>query len=374
MAPLWRALAIYRFATVVYVVIAYGFLARYYARPGLGWLVVAGIAIWTVVVSLIYRDSGRRTPAILIADLALAALAIGLNPIVDAPVRVDAGEPTLALIWPSGAMLAWAAQWGWRGGLAAAVLLSTVSITARGEVTRSTGNNVLLMLLAGLLLGYAVDLFRDSQRALGRALRLDAATRERERLARSIHDGVLQVLALVQRRGPGLGPEGVELAQLAEEQQEAVRRLLVEPAMQPSRDDSLVDFSGVLRALATTHVTVAAPADPVLMSAHEAGELLLAVEAALDNVHRHVAADAQAWVLLERDSECITVSIRDEGPGFTPTRLRAAREAGRLGVDQSIRGRLRDLGGRAEVTSTPGGGTEVELTLPVPHTGQRDLG
>ncbi|MFL6287746.1 MAG: MacS family sensor histidine kinase [Actinomycetes bacterium] len=365
MAPLWRALGIYRMATVVYVVAAYAFLAEYYARPGLGWGVVAGIAMWTVIVTGLYRDPRRRTPAVLVTDLAIAALAIALNPVVDSSSRIDAGEPTLALIWPSGALLAWAAQWGWRGGLAAGAVLSTVSITARGELTRSTGNNILLLLLAGLLVGYAVDLFRDSQRALGRALRLDAATRERERLSRSIHDGVLQVLALVQRRGPDLGPEGAELARLAEEQQEAVRQLLIEPSAEQSDDDPQIDVAQLVRTLASAQVTVAAPADPVWLPDHDAAELLLAIEAALDNVRRHVAGDAPAWVLVECDDAALTVSIRDEGPGVSATRLRVAREAGRLGVDQSIRGRLRDLGGRAEIISRPGSGTEVELTLPL---------
>ncbi len=365
MAPLWRALAIYRFATVIYVVVAYALLAEYYARPWIGWVVVAGIAAWTLVVTLLYRSPGRRTPPVLIADLAMAAVAIGVNPLVDEAARIDAGEPTLALLWPSGALLAWAAQWGWRGGLAAAATLSTVSIVARGELTRSTGDNVLLMLLAGLIGGYAVDLFRDSQRALSRAVRMDAATRERERLARSIHDGVLQVLALVQRRAPELGPDGVELGRLAEEQQEAVRQLLIERPDVEHRSGQ-VEFCGLLRSVASAQVTVAAPAEALWLHDSIAAELLAAVEAALDNVERHVGTDAPAWVLLDVDDAQITVSVRDDGSGIAPGRLQAARAAGRLGVDQSIRGRLRDLGGRADITSTPGQGTEVELILPRP--------
>jgi signal transduction histidine kinase len=44
--------------------------------------------------------------------------------------------------------------------------------------------------------------------------------------------------------------------------------------------------------------------------------------------------------------------------------LGAAEEAGRLGLAQSVIGRMHDLGGSAEVTSAPGQGTEVELTVP----------
>lgn len=60
----------------------------------------------------------------------------------------------------------------------------------------------------------------------------------------------------------------------------------------------------------------------------------------------------------------MTVSIRDDGPGFAPGRLAEARAAGRLGVVQSIEGRLRDLGGTASFHSAPGEGVEVELTVP----------
>ena len=47
----------------------------------------------------------------------------------------------------------------------------------------------------------------DSEARLQHVAELEAATRERERLARGIHDSVLQVLALVQRRGAELGGE-----------------------------------------------------------------------------------------------------------------------------------------------------------------------
>ncbi len=360
-APLWRALAVYRAATVVYVVVAYLLLDEYYARREVGWVVVAALAAWTLLVTLRYRAASGRTPALLVADLAVAVVAIAANPLVDDPGRIEAGEPTLALIWPSGALLAWAVQWGWRGGLAASAVLGGASILARGELTRSTGNNVLLMVLAGAIVGYAVDLFRRSQEALADAVRLDAATRERERLARSIHDGVLQVLALVQRRAPQWGAEGAELARLATEQQDAVRGLLLD---RPVAGGASVDLATELRLLDGGSVSVAAPADPVLLPEPVARELLAAVAECLSNVRRHVGEDAPAWVLLDADDDEVRVSIRDEGPGIPEGRLGAAEEAGRLGLAQSVIGRIRDLGGSAEVTSAPGQGTEVELTVP----------
>jgi signal transduction histidine kinase len=68
-------------------------------------------------------------------------------------------------------------------------------------------------------------------------------------------------------------------------------------------------------------------------------------------------------VLVEELGERVVVTVRDEGPGIAPGRVEEAREEGRLGVAESIRGRMRDLGGDAVLTTAPGQGTEWELTV-----------
>ncbi|MFC7720653.1 ATP-binding protein [Nonomuraea recticatena] len=60
----------------------------------------------------------------------------------------------------------------------------------------------------------------------------------------------------------------------------------------------------------------------------------------------------------------MTVSVRDEGEGIEEGRLEQARAEGRLGVAQSIEGRVADLGGRVSIISSGGEGTEVEITVP----------
>lgn len=58
------------------------------------------------------------------------------------------------------------------------------------------------------------------------------------------------------------------------------------------------------------------------------------------------------------------MSVRDEGPGIPENRLHQAAREGRLGVRESICGRMTDLGGRASLLTRRGLGTEWELTLP----------
>lgn len=92
---------------------------------------------------------------------------------------------------------------------------------------------MILVWVASIAIGYVVEVARASERTLARALEIEAATRERERLARDIHDGVLQVLAMVQRRGSTLGGEAAELGRMAGEQEVALRTL-VSGGMVPS--------------------------------------------------------------------------------------------------------------------------------------------
>ncbi|MCW2622587.1 MAG: putative two-component system sensor kinase, partial [Frankiales bacterium] len=221
------------------------------------------------------------------------------------------------------------------------------------EVSRSTVGSVVLLLLTGVVAGYVVSLARQAEQAYARVVQEQARAAERERLARRIHDGVLQALALVARTSGD-----PQLASLAAEQERALRSLVSSPPG-PTPSGELD-----LRALvpAGPGIEVAAPAGPVLLPAGVATELAAAIAACLDNVHRH--ADGRAWVLVEDEPDAVTVTVRDAGPGLAPGRLEQAAADGRLGVASSIRGRVAELGGAVVVTSLPGQGTEVELRVP----------
>ncbi len=115
---------------------------------------------------------------------------------------------------------------------------------------------------------------------------------------------------------------------------------------------------------ASPEVFVGVPATPVRVPAPVAAEVLAAVAAALGNVAAHAGTDGRAWVLIEDENGVVTVTVRDEGVGMAPTRLAEAEAAGRLGVAQSIIGRIRDVAGTVTITSAPGAGTEVEMRVP----------
>ena len=317
------------------------------------------MAGWTAAVSVLLADPARRTAALLAADLgvAVALLLAGLlvqarTAVPDPRLGIDGGLPSLTLSWGAVPVVAWAVRSGALAGGLAAVAVGAATVLWREDLTRPTVGSCVLLLLTGVVVGHVVHLARAAEAAYADVVQRAAAQAERERLARSVHDGVLQALALVAHRS-----DDAELAGLAREQERSLRRLV---GSAPPTAAGTVDLRALLPDGAD--VALAAPAGPVPLPAGVAGELAAAAQACVDNVRRH--AGGTAWLLVEDEGDAVTVTVRDDGPGFAPGRLEQAAAQGRLGVVQSVRGRVEDLGGTVHVTSTPGQGTEVELRVP----------
>ncbi|MFJ8750704.1 MacS family sensor histidine kinase [Streptomyces sp. NPDC102441] len=380
--PLWRALTAYRVLTLVYAALLAGFGRDKYERLWVAVAFLAFLTLWTVVTLPRVAGAASCTKRFLGLDLVVALAGILLTPLADADAQHMDG-PTLPSIWTAGSVLAFALKGGWRWAAFASTLVAGANIIERGEPSEDTFHNVLLVWVASIAIGYVVEVARASERTLARALEIEAATRERERLARDIHDSVLQVLAMVQRRGTAMGGEAAELGRLAGEQEVALRTLVSSGLVPTTRvseegaegaavravdadapEDGECDLRALLARHAGSRVTFAEPGAPVVLAAGAARELAAAVSAALDNVRAHAGPDAQAWILVEDEPDEVIVTVRDDGPGIPEGRLDQAEGEGRLGVALSIRGRLRDLGGTAELISVPGQGAEVELKVP----------
>ncbi|NUT28793.1 MAG: sensor histidine kinase [Streptomyces sp.] len=389
--PLWRALAGYRVLTMVYAIGL--FISAYHevAHPWVSITYLAVLAVWTLATLPRVANAASCTKRFLTADLTIALAGILLTRLAETHERIDAGAPTLPSIWTAGAVLAFAIKGGWRWAAFASTLVAAANLVHRSGVpTRDTVHMVLLVWIASIAIGYVVEVARASERTLARALEIEAATRERERLARDIHDSVLQVLAMVQRRGAVIGGEAAELGRMAGEQEVALRTLVsgglvpvsrvsedaaegavVRAVDEPDDSDGPVDLRALLAPYAGAKVSLAEPGAPVSVAPVAARELAAAVGAALDNVSRHAGEHARAWILVEDEPGEVIVTVRDDGPGIPEGRLAQAEGEGRLGVALSIRGRLRDLGGTAELISVPGQGTEVELKVPKDSSASR---
>ena len=359
-STLFRALAVLRFVVLLNTVGLY--LVRYdgYDHPLVGGLVMAGLAVWTAAAVWAYSRPRLRRLPLLVVDLVVAVTAILLSPYVKGPGL----NATLPGFWVMGVVLAWAIGRRWPGGLFAGVVVSAADVSIRSVLDQKTYGNIFLLVLGGVIVGFLSDLLQRTAAERDEAERAAAAADERQRLARVVHDGVLQALALVQRRAPELGPEGRELSRLAGEQESRLRALVQQDSRDLVAPLGDLDLAVALAALQTSSVHVVTPGTPVVLAAEAASELVACVESCLSNVRHHVGREADAWVLLEDLGDRWVVSVRDEGPGIPEGRLEEAAEQGRLGVAGSIVGRMRDLGGTATLTSVVGQGTEWELTLP----------
>ncbi|WP_457974088.1 ATP-binding protein [Arthrobacter sp. D1-17] len=184
---------------------------------------------------------------------------------------------------------------------------------------------------------------------------------ERAEIAAHLHDSVLQTLALIQRRA---GNEQ-DVIRLARAQERELRGWLFKD---PARDAG--QLSDRIKAAAAevedglgNAVDVVSVGDTGMTERHEA--LVQASREAMLNASRHGGGPVSVYV--EAADSGVEVFIKDRGPGFDPEAV----PGDRLGIRESIIGRMRRHDGTAKIDSTPDG-TEVRLTLPAPAAGNAE--
>ncbi|HWJ09047.1 MAG TPA: ATP-binding protein, partial [Nocardioides sp.] len=176
-------------------------------------------------------------------------------------------------------------------------------------------------------------------------------TQERADVAAHLHDSVLQTLALIQKNP-------ADAARLARAQERDLRAWLYAGE---SLDEATV--ASALRAAAAEiedayGITVDVVAVGDWDYDDDARPVVMAAREATTNAAKH-AGVARVDVYAEITPAGIDVFVRDRGAGFDP----AATPEDRLGVRRSIIDRMERHGGRAEIRSAPGEGTEVRLHL-----------
>lgn len=368
--PLWRGVIVLRVTTLLFALGS--FIVHYdgYAKQWLAWVAFGVMTAWTVLSSVFYARPSSRWPWLVGVDLAVTVVLMFTSAWVLSTAQFDANTPLITTVWAAVPPAAAGTRFGALGGVLAGLVVSVVTGLVRWRFDVDVARDGFLLTASGFVIGLAATMARRSADALTRALRMEAATAERERLARSIHDSVLQVLARVRKRGAEFGGEAAELAKLAGEQEIALRALVTTEPTRPSANGT-TDLRAALQLLATPSVQVSTPAGEVRLPEHVTAELVAVAREALLNVEKHAGPEAHAWVLLEDLGTEVVVSVRDDGPGIEPGELERAAAEGHLGIAESIKGRVRDLGGNVALDTAPGQGTEWEVKVPVAARGKR---
>lgn len=365
-APLWRAAQVFRLLSCVY---ATGFQIAINAdlrRPALGWVLFGVLIAWSAACAVAYlRGFGRRR-AWVAAELAVVVALMCSNVVVATPHWAAENQTWPTTLWASNLTISAAIQFGPVGGMAAGLTVMATNFAVKNYLALNLGHNatVIIELAIGMAIGMAAQTARRAHAELQRAARLSAAVQERDRLSREVHDGAIQVLALVAKKGHEIGGPTADLADLASEQERALRRWLARADIDTDSDGGTVDLRTLLRCRESDRVSMSLPGTPVPLPRSTATELDAAVGNALDNARAHAGPQARTFVLVEDLGDSVVVSVRDDGVGIPAGRLEEAVAQGRLGISQSIVGRLTSLGGDARLRSEPGEGTEWELCVP----------
>ncbi|MFB8894036.1 ATP-binding protein [Microbacterium plantarum] len=173
---------------------------------------------------------------------------------------------------------------------------------------------------------------------------------QRSAMAAHLHDSVLQTLALIQNTAGASS----EAARIARAQERELRAWLFDGEAHPDSDlvSDLRDYAAALELDYAVRIDVVSAG----LSAEQAsGELAAAAREAMLNAARHAGGDVSVYI--EGGSRGVDVYIRDRGAGFDVTAI----PDDRLGVRESVIGRMRRAGGSASVRTAASGGTEVHL-------------
>ncbi|WP_234407256.1 ATP-binding protein [Microterricola viridarii] len=214
-----------------------------------------------------------------------------------------------------------------------------------------------LLLLFGIALVFAPVLVR-LWRELGAERTRRVREEQRSEIAAHLHDSVLQTLALIQNRAGASS----EVARIARAQERELRSWLFEADV-PADSDLATDLRDWAAALELDYPVRMDVVDVGESGERASGEIAAAAREAMLNAARHAGGEVSVYV--EGTAHAVEVFVRDRGPGFEVADV----AADRLGVRESIIGRMRRAGGSATVRAGAGGtGTEVSLRFGAPIT------
>lgn len=328
-------------------------------HPVVSWAAVAATFLLTATSTALVRTDPARLLSIgfVLADVGFA---IGLS-IVDGyvfePGHVFETTQSIATQWP---LISMATAGVAYGPIVAGVLGLTIGpaelLGALANDFDAWGTGEIVSIVAtSLFYGACGVVFGWQARLLKRVEGEIADRRARDEVARVLHDTVLQTLALVERRSADSDPE---LATAARQADRDLRSFLFGGAGRTVLDLETRVRNEIERVQGghETPVTVSVLDDGCKLADTTQDLVARAIGEAVANALEHALA-TRVVVFVETDERGhVFASVNDDGLGFDPDRIEDSH-----GLTQSIVGRIRSIGGRVEIASGPGAGTEISM-------------
>ena len=347
------------------ILVRIAFIVLAFSGPGLPMYAIAWVVMPEGGAEL---DGAERSPVefrrgvglvLIVLGSVLALREFGLTPpdeIVWPVLLVGVG---VGLVWwqvqPQVEFTRWA---GARIAAGVVVMGTGLAAFVAGNISFSAirdGLFGIVLVVGGLaiLIGpWILVLIRDRAEEQRRAQAADA----RADVAAHLHDSVLQTLALIQRTD-----DPQEMTALARQQERELRRWLYADDHDPGQwtlKSAIDRVAGVVEDRHDVDVEAIVVGD-VAMDAH-VDALVAAVGEAATNAAKWSGRPTVS-VFVEVVDGRVEAFVRDTGVGFDPEQI----ADDRLGVRESILGRMERVGGTAEIVSAPGDGTEVRLAVAV---------
>jgi signal transduction histidine kinase len=346
----------YLLCVPLYVAIGF-FQIRLGGSRSLGWviaIVVAGLAVILIATMVSTSPPGPAGTSAL-TQLAAGSLASVAVTLTNEPGR----RVLLGVSW------------------VVVVALAAVQLLPAGQSPLHTVALVTLGWTLATIVGFWISagVPRAARRiaSIGRAHRAERQASEteaqRRQGARLLHDTVLATLTLLAHSGVGVAPEA--LRQQAADDARLLRQLRLGATPTPRQSGSYNLEQVEETVLGTTLESVKQRfgrmglevawhgTGQVLLRSDVLDAFLLALAECLENVRRHSGV-TEAHVTITDDDTTVRAMITDSGVGFDLDDVDSAR----LGLKESVVGRLKEVGGRARLFSSPGAGTTVVLEVP----------
>jgi signal transduction histidine kinase len=323
----------------------------------LAYVLVGAALALTIAATAAAREAPSIRRPLVVAEVACGAALVAADGWVYGRGHAFSVAQSLGVAWPLAGVLSAGVAGGPWTGLGAGLLMGVaraVAVWANGIRDLDEGRvlslvtTTVLFAMAGIVAGHVTRLLRRAEREI-------SAARAREEVARTLHDGVLQTLAVIERRA-----DDPVLARMAREQGASLREYIA--GLHASADP---DLAAALRTAGARYedafggrVQVIVADDLPAPKAVRARALAGAVGEALTNAGKHGGATT-VTVFVEPSDGGVFCSVKDDGDGFDP-----AQTSEGLGISRSIRERLGEVGVRVEIESRVGGPTEVRMWVP----------